>query len=33
MLQPLLEQRFADNLRRFAAGQELVGVVDPARGY
>jgi hypothetical protein len=23
----------ADNLRRFAAGQPLVGVVDPDEGY
>jgi phosphoglycerate dehydrogenase-like enzyme len=33
MTQPLLADRIADNVRRLAAGQELVGVVDPAQGY
>ncbi|MDS1268956.1 NAD(P)-dependent oxidoreductase [Lipingzhangella sp. LS1_29] len=26
-------QRLADNVRRWTAGEELIGVVDPARGY
>jgi hypothetical protein len=33
MTQPLLADRIADNVRRLAAGQELVGLVDPAHGY
>jgi phosphoglycerate dehydrogenase-like enzyme len=33
MTQPLLADRIADNVRRLAAGQELVGLLDPARGY
>jgi phosphoglycerate dehydrogenase-like enzyme len=33
MTQPLLADRIADNVRRLAAGQELVGLLDPAHGY
>jgi phosphoglycerate dehydrogenase-like enzyme len=33
MTQPLLAQRIEENVRRLAAGQELVGLVDPALGY
>jgi phosphoglycerate dehydrogenase-like enzyme len=33
MTQPLLAGRIADNVRRLAAGQELVGLVDPDLGY
>jgi phosphoglycerate dehydrogenase-like enzyme len=33
MAQPLLSARIAENVRRFAAGEELLGVVDPDRGY
>jgi phosphoglycerate dehydrogenase-like enzyme len=33
MTQPLLADRIADNVRRLAAGQELVGLLDPALGY
>ena len=33
MAQPLLSARIAENVRRFAAGDELLGVVDPDRGY
>jgi len=29
----LLADRVAENVERFAAGYELVGVIDPARGY
>lgn len=30
---PLLAARITENVRRFAAGDDLLGVVDPARGY
>jgi phosphoglycerate dehydrogenase-like enzyme len=33
MIRPLLADRIADNVRRLAAGQELVGQVDPDLGY
>lgn len=33
MAQPLLSARIAENVRRFAAGEELIGVVDPELGY
>jgi len=33
MTQPLLAARIADNVRRLAAGQELVGLLDPGAGY
>jgi phosphoglycerate dehydrogenase-like enzyme len=33
MTQPLLAQRIAENVRRLAAGQELVGLVNPDLGY
>ena len=33
MAQPLLSARIAENVRRFAASEELLGVVDPERGY
>ncbi len=33
MIRPLLAGRIADNVRRLAAGQELVGQVDPDLGY
>ena len=33
MTQPLLAVRIADNVRRLAAGTELVGLLDPALGY
>jgi len=33
MPQPLLADRIADNVRRLAAGQDLVGLLDPALGY
>jgi phosphoglycerate dehydrogenase-like enzyme len=33
MAKPLLSARIADNVRRFAAGEELIGVVDPDAGY
>jgi phosphoglycerate dehydrogenase-like enzyme len=33
MVRPLLAQRIRDNVARFAAGEPLVGVVDPAEGY
>jgi phosphoglycerate dehydrogenase-like enzyme len=33
MIRPLLADRIADNVRRLAAGQELVGLVDPDAGY
>jgi phosphoglycerate dehydrogenase-like enzyme len=33
MTQPLLANRIAENVRRLAAGQELVGQVDPDLGY
>jgi phosphoglycerate dehydrogenase-like enzyme len=33
MARPLLAARVADNVRRYAAGEPLVGPVDPAKGY
>ncbi|WP_432513869.1 D-isomer specific 2-hydroxyacid dehydrogenase family protein [Kineococcus sp. SYSU DK001] len=30
---PLLAERVTENVRRFAAGEELLGLVDPERGY
>lgn len=33
MAVPLLSERIRDNVRRFAAGDELIGRVDPALGY
>lgn len=33
MAQPLLSARIAENVRRYAAGEELLGVVDPEFGY
>lgn len=33
MAVPLLGARVAENVRRWAAGEELVGLVDPAAGY
>jgi len=33
MAEALLARRIADNVARFAAGQPLTGVVDPAAGY
>jgi phosphoglycerate dehydrogenase-like enzyme len=33
MTQPLLAGRIAENVRRLAAGTELVGLLDPRLGY
>jgi len=33
MIEPLLARRIRDNVERFAAGQPLIGLVDPAEGY
>ena len=33
MAVPLLSARVADNVRRWAAGEPLLGPVDPALGY
>ena len=33
MAVPLLSERITDNVRRYAAGEELLGLVDPALGY
>lgn len=33
MAQPLLLERITANVRRFAEGDELIGLVDPAAGY
>jgi len=33
MAKPLLSARIAENVRRFAVGEELIGVVDPRAGY
>jgi phosphoglycerate dehydrogenase-like enzyme len=33
MTQPLLAARVRENVARFIAGQDLVGVVDPLAGY
>jgi hypothetical protein len=33
MTQPLLADRITENVQRLAAGQELVGLLDPDLGY
>jgi phosphoglycerate dehydrogenase-like enzyme len=33
MIEPLLARRIRDNVARFAAGEPLLGLVDPDRGY
>ncbi len=33
MAEPLFVDRVRRNLERFAAGQQLLGLVDPALGY
>jgi len=33
MARPLLGERITANVRRYAAGQELIGLVDPSLGY
>jgi phosphoglycerate dehydrogenase-like enzyme len=33
MTRPLLADRIADNVRRLAAGQDLIGLLDPDLGY
>jgi len=33
MTQPLLARRIAENVRRFGAGEDLIGLIDPAVGY
>ncbi len=33
MVRPLLAERIRTNVGRFAAGQDLVGLVDPEAGY
>jgi phosphoglycerate dehydrogenase-like enzyme len=33
MIRPLLADRITENVRRLAAGQELIGLMDPALGY
>ena len=33
MVRPLLAERIRTNVGRFAAGEELVGLVDPDAGY
>jgi hypothetical protein len=33
MAEPLFADRIRRNVERFAAGQPLLGVVDPALGY
>jgi D-3-phosphoglycerate dehydrogenase len=33
MAVPLLSERITENTRRFIAGEELLGLVDPALGY
>jgi hypothetical protein len=33
MAVPLLSERVTANVRRFAAGDPLLGLVDPLRGY
>lgn len=33
MIRPLLAARIAENVRRFGAGEPLVGAVDPSAGY
>lgn len=33
LAEPLLHERVAENLRRWQAGEQLLGVIDPAAGY
>jgi hypothetical protein len=33
MVPPLLAVRIAENVRRFADGEQLVGIIDQAVGY
>ena len=33
MAEPLLSARVTENVRRWAAGEPLIGLVDPAAGY
>jgi len=33
MVPPLLALRIAENVRRFATGEQLIGIVDIAVGY
>jgi hypothetical protein len=33
MIMPLLAHRIRDNVARFAAGEPLIGQVDPTLGY
>ena len=33
MAVPLLAERITDNVRRFADGEELIGLIDPELGY
>jgi phosphoglycerate dehydrogenase-like enzyme len=33
MSRPMIERRITDNVRRFVAGEPLVGLVDVAAGY
>jgi hypothetical protein len=33
MAKPLLSARIAENIRRYGAGEELIGLVDPDLGY
>ncbi|MCU1450373.1 MAG: hydroxyacid dehydrogenase, partial [Acidimicrobiales bacterium] len=33
MAQPLLAARITENVRRFGAGEPLIGMVDPTHGY
>jgi hypothetical protein len=33
MIVPLLARGIRDNVARFAAGEQLIGQVDPALGY
>jgi phosphoglycerate dehydrogenase-like enzyme len=33
MAKPLLSTRIAENVRRYAADEQLIGLVDPALGY
>jgi phosphoglycerate dehydrogenase-like enzyme len=33
MAQPILSARIAENIRRYIAGEPLIGLVDPKLGY
>jgi phosphoglycerate dehydrogenase-like enzyme len=33
MIRPLLAERIRENVERYAAGQELIGLVDVEAGY